>query len=124
MNLVGLLRIMAGLASLVAEIVVGVIIVAPALWLAGKIITGKEKFSHAIFIVVLGVVANAILGIFVHGLLGLVVTLALWVALIRHFFETTWVKSAFVAIVATVVLAVVVVVLVALGIGALAGYGL
>jgi hypothetical protein len=71
----------------------------------------------------LGVIVNAILGTFVHGLLGLIVTLLIWVGLIKHFFETNWVKAALVGVVAIVVLAIVAVVLVALGIGALAGFG-
>jgi hypothetical protein len=36
---------------------------------------------HAIWIVVLGVIISAILGAFIHGLVGLLVALVVWVAL-------------------------------------------
>jgi len=44
--------------ALLIQIVVGTIIVAPVLWLAGRALAGKgrAKFTHAIWIVVLGTV--------------------------------------------------------------------
>jgi len=78
---------------------------------------------HAIWIVVLGVVINTILGAFVHGIFGLLVTLVVWVGLIKTFFKTGWGKAAIVGIVAVVVLAVIAVILAALGYGTLIGLG-
>lgn len=59
------------LVSLLIQIVVGTIIVAPLLWLAGRALAGKEKakFTDAIWIVVLGTVVGAIVNAFVDGLL-------------------------------------------------------
>ena len=61
------------------------------------------------------------LGAFVQGLLGFVVTLVVWVALIKEFFKASWGKAVIVGIVAIIVLAIIAVVLAALGIGVLAG---
>ena len=113
---------MVSITALIVEIIVGAIILAPVLWLVGRAIVGKSaSLMHAVWIVVLGVIINAILGAFVHGLLGLLVTLVVWLVLIKQFFATNWVKAALVAIVAVVVLAVIAVVLALLGFGVLAG---
>ena len=113
---------MVSITAIIVEIIVGAIILAPVLWLVGRAIVGKSaSLMHAVWIVVLGVIINAILGAFVHGLLGLLVTLVVWLVLIKQFFATSWVKAALVAIVAVVVLAVIAVVLALLGFGVLAG---
>lgn len=107
--------------ALIVEVIVGAIILAPVLWLVGRAIVGKAaSLIHALWMVILGVI-NAILGMFVHGLLGLLVTLVLWLVLIKQFFATSWGKAALVALVAVVVLAIIAVILAVLGIGALAG---
>ena len=114
---------MVSIAATIAEIIVGAIILAPVLWLVGRAIVGKTaSFMHAIWIVVLGVIINAVLGAFVHGLVGLLVTLVVWVFLIKEFFKTGWVKAAVVGIVAIIVLAIIAIVLAALGFAALAGF--
>ena len=116
---------MVSITATIVEIIVGAIILAPVLWLVGRAIVGKTaSFMHAIWIVVLGVIINAVLGALVHGLLGLLVTLVVWVALIKIFFKATWGKAAIVGIVAIVVLAIIAIVLAALGFAALVGLGL
>lgn len=113
------------LISTIVQIVVGVIIVAPILWLVGRAMVGgqKAKFTDAIWIVVLGIIINAVLGIFISGIIGFIVTLIVWVALIKHFFDATWGKALLIAFVAIVVLAIILVVLAFLGLAALVGLG-
>ena len=107
----------------IIQVIVGVIILAPVLWLVGRARVGKEKakFTDAIWIVVLGIVINAVLGALNLGLLGLIVTLVVWIALIRHFFDAGWGKAILIGIVAIIVLVVIAFVLVLLGVTALAG---
>jgi hypothetical protein len=115
---------MVNIAAVIVEIIVGVIILAPVLWLVGRAMVGKTaSLMHAIWIVVLGVIINAILGAYVQGLLGLLVTLVVWIALIKHFFKTNWSKAAIVGILATIVLAIIVIVLAVIGFGAIVGLG-
>jgi hypothetical protein len=97
----------------IIEIIVGAIIISPILWLVGRAMVGgqKAKFTDAIWIVVLGIIINAILGTFIHGAIGFIVTLIVWVALIL------------IGIVAIIVLIVIAFVLAFLGIAALAGLG-
>lgn len=116
---------MINVTAILAEIIVGVIVVVPVLWLVGRAMVGgaKAKFTDALWIVLLGIIVNAVLGAFIHGMLGLVVTLIVWIALIKHFFDASWIKAALIGIAAVVVLVIIIVVLTALGIGAL-GLGL
>ena len=51
------------------QIIVETIIVAPALWVAGRLFAGKEKakFTDAVWIVMLRVILSAIVGYFLYG---------------------------------------------------------
>lgn len=119
------MAVVGDLTSMIIQIVAGVIIVSPILWLVGRSMVGKEKakFTDAIWIVVLGTVINAILGAFVHGAVGFIVTLIVWIALIKHFFDAGWGKAILIGIIAIIVLFVVAFVLVLLGVAALVGLG-
>lgn len=101
------------LTALVIQIIVQVIIVAPVLWIAGRLLVGKEKakFTDAIWIVVLGVVIGAIIGNFIHGWIGVLITFILWLALIKHFFDCGWLKAFLIAILAAIILIIIVVVI-------------
>jgi len=112
------------LASLLIEIIVSAIIVSPILWLVGRVLVGgqKAKFTDAIWIVALGVIIYSILGMFIHGIVGIIVTLIAWLWLIRHFFDTGWLHAIIIAVVAIIALAVVGFILGALGIVVLANF--
>jgi hypothetical protein len=115
---------MASLVGAMVELIVGIVILAPALWVVGRAMVGKTaSIVHAIWIVVLGVIINTVLGVFVKGLLGLLITMVIWVGLIKYFFKTSWGKAAIVGIVATIVLAIIVVVLTLMGLGVVVGLG-
>ncbi len=115
---------MVSILAATVEIIVGVIILAPVLWIVGRAMIGKAaSLMHAVWIVVLGVIINTVLGALVQGLLGLLITLVVWVALIKHFFKASWSKAAIVGIVATVILAVIAIVLAIIGFGAIIGLG-
>jgi hypothetical protein len=112
------------LTSLLIEIIVSVIIVSPILWLVGRALVGgqKAKFTDAIWIVALGIIINAILGMFVHGIVGFIVTLIVWLYLIKHFFDTGWLHAIIVAVVAIIALAIIAFILAAIGFSTLAGF--
>lgn len=109
----------------ILQIIVSVIIISPVLWLVGRSMVGgaKAKFTDALWIVVLGIIVNAILGTFIHGAVGFIVTLIVWVALIKHFFDAGWGRAILIGIVAIIILIVISVVLALLGIAVLAGFG-
>ena len=111
--------------GLLVQIIVGIIIVAPVLWLVGRSMVGKEKakFTDAIWIVALGIIIQTLLKAVVGSLgffVGLIVTLIIWLALIRHFFDTGWLKAFLIGIVALVVF--IIISLILMGLGIIAGY--
>jgi len=110
---------------LLIQIVVGTIIIAPILWLAGRALVGKEKakFTDAIWIVLLGIVIGAVVGALIGGLGGLiaaVIMFVIWLALIKHFFNCGWIMALAIAIIAVIIFVVIVAVLAFIGIGVLA----
>jgi hypothetical protein len=113
------------LVALLIQIVVGTIIIAPILWLAGRALVGKEKakFTDAIWIVLLGIVIGAVVGALIGGLGGLiaaVIMFVIWLALIKHFFDCGWIMALAIAIIAVIFFVVIVAVLAFIGIGVLA----
>ena len=105
--------------ALLIQIVVGVIIIAPILWLVGRALAGKEKakFTDAIWIVVLGTVIGAVVGAFVGGLIAALIMFIVWLALIKHFFDCGWLKALAIAIVAVIIFIIIVAVLAIVGFG-------
>ena len=101
------------LVAVLIQIVVGTIIVAPILWLAGRALVGKEKakFLDAIWIVLLGTIIGAVVGAFGYGLIAAVIMFVVWLALIKHFFDCGWLMALAIAIIAVIIFIVVAVVL-------------
>ena len=107
------------LVALLMQIVIGTVVIAPVLWLAGRALAGKEKakFTDAIWIVVLGTVIGAIVGAFAGSLLAAVIMFVVWLALIKHFFDCGWLRAFGIAVVAVIIFAIIVAVLAFVGIG-------
>jgi hypothetical protein len=59
------------LISLVVNILVNVIVLSPVLWIAGRLLAGKDKakFTDALWIVVLGTIIGAVFQAFLEGIL-------------------------------------------------------
>jgi len=112
------------LMNIVIQIIIGIIIVTPVLWFVGRSMVGKEKakITDAIWISALGIISATILGTLVHGLLGFIITLIVWLTLIKHFFDTGWMKTLLLAILLVIALFIVVLILAVLGIATLAGF--
>jgi len=96
------------LISLVIQIVVAAVILAPILWIVGKWFAGKDKakFTDALWIGVLGVLISAVVGWFLPGLgsiLGTLIMIVVWVFLIKHFFDCGWLKALVIAIIAGII---------------------
>jgi len=107
--------------ALLIQIIVGVIVIAPILWLAGRALAGKEKakFTDAIWIVVLGTVIGALVSAFVGGLIAALIMFIIWLALIKHFFDCGWLKALAIAIIAVIIFVVLVAILAIIGFGIL-----
>ncbi len=107
------------LIALLIQIVVSTIIVAPALWLAGRGLVGKDKakFLDAVWIVLLGAVIDAVVGALVGGLVAAVLMFIVLLALIKHFFDCGWLMAFAIAIVAVIIFVVILAILTIIGIG-------
>ncbi len=103
--------------STLISIVVGVIITAPVLWIAGRLLVGasRAKFTDAIIIVVLGVVSGAVISAIFSGFIGAIVQIVVLLFLIKHFYECSWLKALAVAVVTVVIFAVILIILGVLG---------
>ena len=110
------------LVALLIQIVVGIIIVAPILWLVGRALVGKgkAKFTDAIWIVVLGTVIGAVVNALVGGLIASIIMFVVWLALIKHFFDCGWLKAFVITVIAVIVFIIVAVILAIIGIGVIA----
>jgi hypothetical protein len=108
--------------ALLIQIVVGIIVVAPILWLVGRALVGKEKakFTDAIWIVVLGTIIGAVVGAFVGSLVSAVIMFVVWLALIKHFFDCGWLKAFVIAVIAVIIFVIIVAILAVIGIGIIA----
>jgi hypothetical protein len=101
------------LIGLLIQIIVGIIVLAPVLWISGRLLAGKDKakFTDAIWIVVLGVVIGAIVGFFVSGLISWIIMFIVWLALVKHFFDCGWLKAFAIAVIAVLIFIVIAVVI-------------
>jgi hypothetical protein len=90
------------------RVVVGSIVTAPFLWLAGKWIVGgdKARFMDAVWIGVLGTVVNAVIGEFVGGGVGPLAQLVAYLYLVKTYYETGWGNAVVISILAVVIMAV------------------
>jgi hypothetical protein len=117
------------LIALVVNLIVNVIILSPVLWIAGRLLAGedKAKFTDALWIVVLGTVIGAVFQAFLEGILGLlgsIIMLIIWLALVKHFFDTGWLKALAIAIVAIIIYIIIAAILMLIGLAIIAGSSL
>jgi len=110
------------LVGLLISIVVGIIIIAPILWLVGRALVGKQKakFTDAIWIVVLGIVIGTIVGALIGGIVAAIIMFIIWLALIKHFFDCGWLMAFAIAVVAVIIFIVIVAILALVGISVIA----
>ncbi len=102
--------------SLVIQIIVAAVVLAPVLWIVGKWFVGKDKakFTDALWIAVLGVLIGAVVGFVLPGwgaILGILIMIVVWIALISHFFDCGWLKALVIAIVAGIIYLIISVIL-------------
>ena len=106
---------------IIIQIIVGVIVTAPALWYAGKWRVGgeKAKFTDAVWITAAGVVLNAIIGAVLGTGLGSIVQLIAYLYLVKTYFDTDYVNAAIISFVSVLIMVAVGIVLGILGIAIL-----
>jgi len=96
----------------IVAFIVEVIVISLVLLASGRALVGKEKakFTDAIWITVLGLIVGAAVQNIVP-FIGWLLTLIIWLALIKHFFDTGWGRALLIALVAIIIFIVVAVAL-------------
>ncbi|MGD6934440.1 MAG: hypothetical protein ACQCN5_09565 [Candidatus Bathyarchaeia archaeon] len=107
------------LIGLIVGVVVNIIVLAPSLWISGRILVGKQKakFTDALWIVVLGTVISSIFSYFFEGIIASLILLVIILALVKHFFDCGWLKALAIGIIAAIVFIVIAAILALIGIG-------
>jgi hypothetical protein len=117
--------------QLIINIMVNLIFVTPFLWIAGRLLAGKQKakFTDSLWIVLIGTVAfylfNWIVSDFIVSGLAVIIAylvmLIIWLALVKHFFDCGWLKALAISIIAVIIAFIIIfiitLILVAIGIG-------
>jgi len=110
--------------NLIIQIIVNIIILAPVLWISGRLLAGKDKakFTDALWIVVLGTVIGGVFQYFFTGIIAAIIVLFIWLALVKHFFDTGWIRALIIAVVAILIWIVIAVIIgVILGLAIIGG---
>ena len=105
---------------LLIELVIKIIVLSPAFWLAGRALAGKEKakFLDAVWIVILGTLIGGIFSYFeIIGIIALIIQLIIWLGLVKHFFDTDWIRAFVISVLAVIIIIVVGFILGLVGIG-------
>jgi hypothetical protein len=105
---------------LLIELVIKIIVLSPAFWLAGRALAGKDKakFLDAVWIVILGTLIGGIFSYFeIIGIIALIIQLIIWLGLVKHFFDTDWIRAFVISVLAVIIIIVVGFILGLVGIG-------
>ena len=99
--------------NLIIQVIVNIIILAPVLWISGRLLAGKDKakFTDALWIVVLGTVIGGVLQYLFSGIIAAIIVLFIWLALVKHFFDTGWLRAFVIALVAILIWIVIAVII-------------
>jgi len=94
----------------VVAFIVNLIVMTIVFYIAGIVVVGKQRalLSDAFVISLLGTFVGALFVLFIPWhLLGLILSLIIWLLLIKHYYETGWLGALAVAILAIIIYVVV-----------------
>jgi len=99
----------AGLLFAVVLFMMNLIVLTVVFYVAGIIVVGGRRalFSDAFVISLLGTIVGNICLLFFPPIIGLILSLVVWLLLIRHYYETGWLGALAVAILAVIIFVVV-----------------
>jgi hypothetical protein len=113
------------LIALAISIIIRIIVLSPVLWIAGRALAGKNaKFTDTIWIVVLGTIVGAVFEALFAGVLGLlssIIVFFIWLALVKHFFDTGWLRAFAVVILVVIIYVIIAIILAFLGLAIIIG---
>lgn len=95
----------AGFLFAIISFIINLIVMTIVFYIAGVIVVGKRRalFSDAFVISLLGTIVGNICILFFPTLVGLILSLIVWLLLIRHYYETGWLGALAVAVLAVII---------------------
>ena len=105
--------------TLLIQVVVNILILSPVLWLAGRALVGAEKakFVDAAWIVILGTVISTLFNSLFSGIIASIILFIILLGLVKHFFDSGWLKAFVISLLAVIIFAVIIAILAIIGIG-------
>ena len=99
--------------TLVINLIINIIVLSPVLWISGRLLAGKDKakFTDALWIVVLGTLIGGVFTYVFDGIIASIIVLFIWLALVKHFFDTGWLKAFVISVVAILIWIVIAVII-------------
>lgn len=97
----------------VISFIINLIVMTVVFYVAGVIVVGKRRalFSDALVISLLGTVVGNICLLFFPPVIGLILSLFVWLLLIKRYYETGWLGALAVAVLAVIIYVVVLIIL-------------
>ncbi len=107
------ISVQAELLFAVVSFIVNLLVMTIVFYVAGIIVVGKRRalLSDALVISLLGTVVGNICLLFFPPVIGLLLSLIVWLLLIRRYYETGWLGALAVAVLAVIIYVVVLVIL-------------
>ena len=93
--------------------IINLVVMTIVFYLAGIVVVGKRRalLSDAFVISLLGTIVSSICSLFFPPVIGLILSLLVWLLLIRRYYETGWMGALAVAVLAVIIYVVVWVIL-------------
>ena len=88
------------------DFIVSLVILTGIFYIAGRAVVGKKRalLSDAFVISLLGTIVASIFAVFIGSAwIGLILSLVVWLLLIRHYYETGWLGALAVAVMAVII---------------------
>lgn len=97
----------------IISLIINLIVMTLVFYVAGVVVVGKRRalFSDAFVISLLGTIVSSICSLFLPPMIGLILSLLVWLLLIRRYYETGWMGALAVAVLAVIIYVVVWVIL-------------
>ena len=88
---------------------INLVVMTIVFYLAGIIVVGKRRavLTDAFVISLLGTIVSSICSLFLPPMIGLILSLLVWLLLIRRYYETRWIGALAVAVLAVIIYVVV-----------------
>ncbi len=106
------------LEGLFVQIATSIIVLVPVLWISGRLLVGveKAKFADALWIGAVGALIGTFFGaLSLSSKIAPLVVFISWVILVKHFFDSDWLKALTISIMSVLIFVAIAVLLATIG---------